>query len=439
VAEELETLWDRLRLELRHEVSDVTFHAWLAPLEPAAVDERRLFVRAPGHLRGWVDERLRPTLGAAASRAAGRPLEVEVVDSAWREPEPAAAGPPVERSLNPKYTFEQFVIGAGNRMAHAAALKVAEMPAQAYNPLFLHGRPGLGKTHLLQAIGNYVHMHGLGLLVRYVTVEAFTSAFLRALRDGATASFKDDYRAADVLLVDDVQFLAGKQRTMEEFFHTFDALYEAGRQLVISSDRAPSETPEVAARLRERFACGLVADLEPPDLPARVAILRARARHDQLTRVSDETLEEIARRVTTSVRALEGALVRVVAYASLRGGEATPEVASHVLERLYPEPGTTGPSVEQVVEATAERFDLDPGALNGHDRRRSHVWARQVAMYLARELTEESLPAIGRRIGGRQHSTVLSAHRRVKRALDGREPGAQAVLELREHLGRGPS
>ena len=435
--DELESLWERLRPELRREVSEVTFHAWLAPLEPVAIEDGRVYLRAPGHLRTWVEERLGATLCAAATRAAGRPMDVEVVDSSWRAPDGGADavehGP---EALNPKYTFDQFVIGTGNRMAHAAALKVAEMPAQAYNPLFIHGRPGVGKTHLLQAIGNYIQLHGLGLTVRYATVEAFTSGFLEAVRDRATAGFKQAFRSTDVLLVDDAQFLAGKARTMEEFFHTFDALYESGRQLVISSDRAPWELPDVEARLRERFQAGLVADLEPPDLAVRMAILRTRARHDAIARVDEPTMETIARRVTTSVRALEGALIRVIAYASLQGAEPTPELARHVLERLYPEPASGRPTVDEVVAGVGEAFGLDPAAVVAHDRERTHVWARQVAMYLARELTGESLPAIGARIGGRRHSTVLTAHRRVERVVEDRGDQAAMVLSLRDKLGR---
>jgi len=438
VPDELESLWERLRTELRDEVSEVTFHAWLAPLEVAGAEEGRIYLRAPGHLRGWVDEHLGATLRTAAGRATGRPTDVEVVDSSWRRPEDcghaiAESGP---EPLNPKYTFGQFVIGTGSHMAHAAALKVAEMPSQAYNPLFIHGRPGVGKTHLLQAIGNYVQLHGLGLAVRYATVEAFTSGFLRAIRDRSTAGFKDSFRTIDVLLVDDAQFLAGKERTMEEFFHTFDALYESGKQLVISSDRPPWELPDVEARLRERFQAGLVAELEAPDLPVRMVILRARARHDAITRVDDATLDTIARRVTSSVRALEGALIRVVAYASLRGAAPTPELARHVLERLYPEPESARPTVDEVVSEVGREFGLEPSVVVAHDRRRPHVWARQVAMYLARELTGESLPTIGERIGGRRHSTLLTAHRRVEGVLEGRGDGAHVVLSLRERLGR---
>src|SRR2546423_527582 len=258
-----------------------------------------------------------PHVGPRAPLRARSPrsheASVEIVDEAWKpsvEPEtapfPRSAG---GETLNPKYTFGQFVIGDGNRLAHAAALAVAEMPAQAYNPLFIYGAPGLGKTHLLQAIGNYVQLYGSGLRVRYSTVEDFTGEFVRSLRAGDTSGFRERFRGADVLLVDDVQFLADKVKTKEEFFHTFNALYESGRQLVLTSDRAPSDHDEFEARLRERFASGLVADLQPPELDVRLAILRKRARFDSLHEVSDETLLEIASRVTATVRSLERALI----------------------------------------------------------------------------------------------------------------------------------
>ena len=437
----LDPAWEAVRRSLREEVTEFVFHAYVSPLHPVALQRETLYLSAPGHIRTWVQERYLPLISETVRRHVAGAGVVEVVAEDWApaaslEEAPAETRPSGGGALNPRYEFDQFVICDGNRLAHAAALAVAENPGQAYNPLFIHGRPGVGKTHLLQAIGNYVQLHGLGLAVRYATVEAFTSGFLRAIRDRSTAGFKDSFRTIDVLLVDDAQFLAGKERTMEEFFHTFDALYESGKQLVISSDRPPWELPDVEARLRERFQAGLVAELEAPDLPVRMVILRARARHDAITRVDDATLDTIARRVTSSVRALEGALIRVVAYASLRGAEPTPELARHVLERLYPEPESARPTVDEVVSEVGREFGLEPSVVVAHDRRRPHVWARQVAMYLARELTGESLPTIGERIGGRRHSTVLTAHRRVEGVLEGRGDGAHVVLSLRERLGR---
>jgi chromosomal replication initiator protein len=437
VPEELENLWDDFRRALREDVTDFTFHIWLEPLELAHVAGDTLFVRAPGHIRTWVRERHRDHLLRAAQSVLGPAGSVQVVDDAWSPPEAHSKAPnaPAEPpTLNPKYTFGQFVIGDGNRLAHAAALAVAEMPAHAYNPLFIYGPPGLGKTHLLQAIGNYVHLYGNGLRVQYATVEDFTSDFVRSLRAGDTGGFRDRFRGADVLLLDDIQFLADKLKTKEEFFHTFNALYETGRQLVLSSDRAPADHDAFEDRLRERFAAGLVADLQPPELDVRLAILRKRARLDSLLDVSEETLAEIAGRVTASVRSLEGALIRVVAYASLKGDEPTPELARHVLASLYPLTAAPPHSLEAIQQAAADEFGITQEALLAQDRRPLVAFARQVAMYLARELTQESLPAIGARFGGRNHSTVLHAHRKIAADLERKQDVVHRVDALKRRL-----
>ena len=338
---QLETLWQHIRDELRREVPDFKFHVWLEPLEPAGLTDSTLYVRAPEHIRTSVAERYLPLLRRVASGCADSSLALEVVGEDWDsdrdEGARIQAGAPLEPGLNPKYSFEQFVIGEGNRFAHAAALATAEMPAQAYNPLFLHGAPGLGKTHLLHAIGRYVHRYGGGLRVRYATIEEFTSEFVGAVREQRTEGFKDGFRNADVVLIDDVQFLAGRTRTREEFFHTFNALLDSGRQLVLTSDRPPEELPDLEDRLSERFRSGLVVELEPPGIDVREAILSKRARLDGVE-VASDVLAEIAGSVTSSVRALEGALIRVVAYSSLRGQEPTPALVRHVLRRLGGKP-----------------------------------------------------------------------------------------------------
>ena len=284
--ENRDQLWDAIREELRRDTPDFKFHIWIDPLELAGVRGKTLYVRAPEHVRTSVRERYLPVLRRAAIRCFDQHAVIEIVGPDWsesveeqsepgRQPDVDVAGP-----LNPKYTFDQFVIGEGNRFAHAAALAVAELPAQAYNPLFLHGPPGLGKTHLLHAIGNYVQRYGSGLRVRYATIEEFTTEFVDAIRERRTGDFKDDFRSADVVLIDDVQFLAGRTKTREEFFHTFNALLDSGRQLVISSDRSPEELPDLEARLAERFRAGLVVELEPPPTAVRRAILAKRARLD---------------------------------------------------------------------------------------------------------------------------------------------------------------
>jgi chromosomal replication initiator protein len=442
VREQLEPIWDRIRHELRSDVPDFKFHIWLEPLELVGVDQQTLFVRAPDHIRTWVRDRYLPLVREAAIRGYRPEAVVEIVDEAWEpaaEPtaQSAAGSSDQVSSLNPKYTFEQFVIGKGSRFAHAAALAVAELPGQAYNPLFIHGRPGLGKTHLLHAIGNYVQCYGSGLSVRYATVEQFTNEFVEAVRARDTQSFKERFRGVDVLLLDDVQFLADKARTEEELFHTFNELRDSGRQLVMTSDRSPSELEAIADRLGERFASGLVVGVDPPDYHVRRAILEKRARLDNVD-ASPDLVEEIASRVTSSVRALEAALIQVVAYASLRGEPPTPEVARKLLDKLGPDRRGAKPSVEDVLTATAAQFDVTTTELIARDRRPSVARARKVAIYLARELTGKSLPEIGRRLGGRDHSTILAAVRSLSGDIERDQELAQAVDNLKRELGDRP-
>lgn len=436
--DQLEPIWDRIRTEMRRDVADFKFHIWLDPLELVGVDRDTLFVRAPDHIRSWVRDRYLPLVREAASRGYSPSVVVEIVDEQWAAPDASVANAisavaSEANALNPKYTFEQFVIGKGSRFAHAAALSVAEMPGQAYNPLFIHGRPGLGKTHLLHAIGNYVRRYGSGVSVRYATVEQFTNEFVDAVRARDTQAFKERFRGVDVLLLDDVQFLADKARTEEELFHTFNELHDSGRQLVMTSDRSPAELQGVADRLGERFGSGLVVAVEPPDFHVRRAILEKRARLDAVD-ASPDLVAEIAGRVTTSVRALEAALIQVVAYASLRGQQPTPDIARKLLDKLGPDRRSAKPSVEDVLSATANLFDVTPGELIARDRRPDVARARKVAIYLARELTGKSLPEIGRRLGGRDHSTILSAVRSLSGDIERDSDLAQAVDKLKRQL-----
>jgi chromosomal replication initiator protein len=439
VPEQLEPIWSGIREQLRSEIPDFQFHIWLEPLELADVDGSTLYVRAPEHIRTWVGEHYLPLLRQAAEQRFNRRAVVEIVGQEWRSRPDAAEGvaskrPQDEGRLNPKYTFEQFVIGSGNRFAHAAALAVAELPAQAYNPLFVHGPPGLGKTHLLHAIGNFVRCFGAGLKVRYATVEEFTQEFVEAIRERQTAAFKDRFRKADLVLIDDVQFLARKERTREELFHTFNALYESGRQVVFTSDRSPDDLPELEARLVERFKCGLVVELEPPGFDVRRAILEKRATLDNVE-VPANVLDEIAHAVTTSVRAIEGALIRVVAYASLRGEPLTPGLVRHVLKRLGETDAGATTGIPEIVDAAAQEFGVTRNSLLARNRHPGVSTARQVAMYLARELTDHSYPEIGRGIGNRNHTTVLHAVNRVSSTLRRDQDLQQAVDRLRRRLG----
>jgi chromosomal replication initiator protein len=403
-------------------------------LEPAALVGDALYIRAPEHIRSWVGERYLALLRACATRALGGRAAVAIVDADWEAPIEGPPTPVPAGALNPKYTFQQFVIGDGNRFAHAAALAVAELPAQAYNPLFIHGRPGLGKTHLLHAIANYVERYGSGLRVRYATVEAFTREFVEAIRGGSTSQFKDDFRKADVVLIDDVQLLTRGEATREEFFHTFNALVQAGRQLVLTSDRHPGDLEGIEDRLTERFHSGLVVELEPPSFAVRRAILAKRARLDGI-RVRDAVIDEISLRVDSSVRALEGALIQVVAYASLRETEPDVETVRKVLSRLPAAGARAKQDLTQIVDATAKAFNLSAEELRARDRRPGIAFPRQVAMFLARELTDQSLPDIGRALGGRSHTTVLHALQRVETSLASDPSVRSAVDKVRRQLG----
>jgi chromosomal replication initiator protein len=434
VPAEPESIWNDVRGELRKQTPDFKFHIWLEPLELAAIDGRTLYVRAPEHIRSWVAERYLGLLRQAAAVGFRPDATVEIVDGAWRAPQPSPArdrsggpgsGDEPESTLNPKYSFEQFVIGGGNRFAHAAALAVAELPAQAYNPLFLHGPPGLGKTHLLHAIGNYVTRYGSGLRVRYATVEEFTSAFVDAVRTDRTSAFKETFRRVDVVLIDDVQFLARKDRTREEFFHTFNALLDSGRQLVMTADRRPEELAEIEERLIERFRSGLVVELDPPDEQVRRAILHKRSRIDGVP-LAPEVLEEIAQRVTSSVRALEGALIRVVAYSSLKGQPLTPALVRHVLHRLH------GAKLSDVVAATASEYGVQVADLRAKSRTPRFTRPRHVAMYLAKEFNHQE-KAIGTELA-RDRSSVIHGINKVSADLD-RDPALrEAVDKLRRQL-----
>lgn len=409
----LDRSWQQIRVVLRDAVGDRTFELWLAPLRCLGLDGETLVLDGPPEVAAWARARYVAALRAAAATVLNHDVAVSFTNEPQRELSATPFDPPARDALNPKYTFEQFVIGASNRLAHAAALAVAETPTQAYNPLFIYGPPGLGKTHLLHAIGNYIRSFGGGLTLRYATAEEFTNAFLASLLAHSTNSFKARFRAVDVLLIDDVQFFERKARSEEEMFHTFNTLYEAGSQLVVTCDRVPSRLDGVESRLRERFAAGLVTDISSPDFMTRLAILRKRAAFDGVP-ATDEALDAIARTVTTNVRTLEGALVRAVALASLERRPLTGALAKESLMRYGLSAHTMpAPTISAIQAATCVHFHLSEGQLLSRSRQASITWARHVAMYLARELTDHSLPHIAREFAGRDHTTVLHAWRKV--------------------------
>jgi chromosomal replication initiator protein len=382
----------------------------LAPLRCVGLDGETLVLDGPPEVAAWARARYATALRTAAAEVLEHDVAVTFAADRVAHDAPAdAAQPP---ALNPKYTFEQFVIGSSNRLAHAAALAVAEMPTQAYNPLFVYGPPGLGKTHLLHAIGNYIRSFGAGLSVRYVTAEDFTNAFIASLSARNTDAFKARFRDVDVLLIDDVQFLERKARSEEELFHTFNALYEGGSQIVVTCDRLPGDLDGIETRLRERFAAGLVTDIASPDHATRLAILRKRAAFDGLA-VTDAALDLISATVTSNVRALEGALIRAVALASLEGRPLDADVARASLARQGLPADHADVTIAMVQGAASVHFGVTEAALIGRSRHARVAWARHVAMYLARELTDHSLPHIAREFGGRDHTTIMHACKRV--------------------------
>jgi chromosomal replication initiator protein len=426
--QELDSLWEEISKRLRTSVPDSTFKLWLEPLRVVGAAGDTLYLSAPENVQAWVERRYSKLI-VEALETSESPLRA--VSFAPRDHSQAAESGG-ELELNPNYTFDRFVIGEGNRAAHAAALAVAEAPSEAYNPLFLHGPPGLGKTHLLVAVGNYLRQNAPGLEVRYTTAESFTNEFVGALRSSGGEGFKRRYRDLDVLIVDDVQFLEGKQRTEEEFFHTFNALYEGGSQLILSADRIPSELSTLASRIRDRFEWGLTIRVEPPNLATRVTVLRRLAREAGIEVDDRNALFELAGRIDANVRQLHGALTRVIAHASM----AAKPLSAELIAELIP-PGRRrheATPVEEIQEQVAGSFGVTRAELVGSSRAAAPLRARQVAILLTRELTDLSLPQIGRLFGGRDHSTILNSLRRVEANLTEDGELANRVEELRSAI-----
>lgn len=446
--------------------------AWLRPSVPMTLHENTAIIAVPNDFtRNQLEGRLRNHIEDALSEGFGREIRMLVTvnpaledvpptqvddstdrsvalstnepayDSAFdaapapqvdhAEPAPSGERRPsaLETRLNPKYTFETFVIGSSNRFPHAAAVAVAEAPGKAYNPLLVYGESGLGKTHLLHAIGHYVRSLYSNAKVRYVSSEEFTNEFINAIRDDRQDRFKRRYRDVDVLLIDDIQFLEGKTQTQEEFFHTFNTLHNANKQIVLTSDRAPKRLEALEDRLRNRFEWGLITDVQPPDLETRIAILRKKAAMDRLTAPPD-VLEFIASKIQTNIRELEGALIRVTAFANLNRQEVDMTLAEIVLKDLIPEGGEPEITHALIIAQTAAYFGVSLEDLTGPSRGRHLVMARQIGMYLCRELTSMSLPQIGREFGGRDHTTVMYADRKIRQLLAERRAVFNQVSEL---------
>ena len=445
-------LWTSCADALREQVSDAIWQAYLSGVTPVSIEERDIVLGVPNKLiRDRVESRFLGLIQDTVTATVGRDLVVHlevVAPSEEREPvlvvdslpdddrshvAPVRTGarqdPTSSQLLDPRYTFETFVIASSNRFAHAAAQSVAESPARSYNPLFIYGDAGLGKTHLLHAIGNYVLENFSGRNVRYVTTETYMNEFVDAIRHSSTTAFKRRYRECDVLLIDDVQFMERKESLQEEFFHTFNSLYGASKQIVLTSDRPPKSIATLEDRLRSRFLSGLITEVQPPELETRLAILQTKAEHEHVF-VPDDVLEFIATHVKENIRELEGALIRVTAFASLNHQPMSRELAEEVLSDIVSadQPRRITPQV--ILDATSESFGFSVEELCGPNRRRPLVTARQVSMYVFRELTDFSYPAIGREFGGRDHSTVMHAVEKIAGLMKERQQIYNQVTEL---------
>ncbi len=435
--------WQAALGQLQMELPRAAYNTWVRDAEYLAYEDSTFIIGARNaYARDWLEDRLLATVKHVLTGILGRTVDVRFV--VWQGDPHEQSSKPVHpihyqetntlstSSLNRRYTFETFVVGTGNRLAHAAAQAVAESPARAYNPLFLHGGVGLGKTHLLHAVGHVCIQAGLNVL--YVSSEEFTNDLVNAIRMQNTAIFRERYRRIDVLLIDDIQFIAGKESTQEEFFHTFNTLHGQDKQLVISSDRPPRSLVTLEERLRSRFEWGMTADIQTPDFETRLAILRSKA--DRAGRsVDDEVLELIANRVQSNIRELEGALTRVIAYADLSGQSLTLALVEMALGELVAQRGSVTP--DDIIAAVAQRYELDNEQLIGRNRSKLVAQARQVAMYLMREETSNSLPKIGDVLGGRDHSTILHGYEKISGQLETNDTLRRDIKAIRERLFQG--
>ena len=417
----LDEVWIGSLQLIKSELTEVSFNTWLKTIEPIAINDNQIILGAPNEFtKGILEARYLTLIKNAIKQVSNMDLNVkflipgEEISSDFGQ---TAQSEVVENSssraqLNPKYTFDTFVIGNSNRFAHAASLAVAEAPAMAYNPLFIYGGVGLGKTHLMHAIGHYILNQNPKANVVYVSSEKFTNELINSIRDDRNVEFRNKYRNVDVLLVDDIQFIAGKERTQEEFFHTFNALHEANKQIIISSDRPPKEIPTLEDRLRSRFEWGLIADIQPPDLETRIAILRKKAKVENIDVPNDVTLY-IATKIQSNIRELEGALIRIVAYSSLTNREITVDLASEALKDIISNNKPKEINVQLIKEVIAKNLNIKVEDFNSKKRTRAISYPRQIAMYLCRELTDLSLPKIGEEFGGRDHTTVIHAYDKI--------------------------
>ncbi|NLP36934.1 MAG: chromosomal replication initiator protein DnaA [Firmicutes bacterium] len=451
--QQLLEVWQATLDEIEKKISKPSFETWLKTTKPVSLQDNTFIISVPNDFtKDWLQGRYVELITDNLKEVTNNdqmqvkfvtPAIVEkkeefIVEEEVSLPQKFSEHTPIPASswLNPKYTFETFVIGNSNRFAHAAALAVAEAPARAYNPLFIYGGVGLGKTHLMHAIGHFVINNIPSYRVLYISSEKFTNEFISAIRDNKTVEFRNKYRTIDVLLIDDIQFLAGKEQTQEEFFHTFNALHESNKQIIISSDRPPKEIPTLEDRLRSRFEWGLITDIQPPDLETRIAILQKKANSEKLN-IDNDVILYLAHHIDTNIRELEGAFIRVIAYASLKSRNIDVELAQEALKGILSTKDKTKViTIPTIQKITAEHFALKVEELKAKKRTRNVAFPRQIAMYLSRELTDASLPKIGEEFGGRDHTTVMHAHKKISEDLKKDDQLRSTVEQLIEKINK---
>ncbi len=438
---QLSSLWPRVLDLLKNELTEISYNTWIKTIEPLSINSSTIELGVPTDFnKGILESRYIALISNAVKQIASRDYSFAVVipsqESFTRNADlsDSSSNEDLYNSiLNPKYTFDTFVIGNGNRLAHAASVAVAEAPAQAYNPLFLYGGVGLGKTHLMHAIGHYILTQNPSSKVLYVSSEKFTNELINAIKDDRNEEFRSKYRNIDVLLIDDIQFIAGKERTQEEFFHTFNALYEANKQIIISSDRSPREINTLEDRLRSRFEWGLTADIQSPDLETRIAILQKKAQMENLF-IPNDVLVFIANKVISNIRELEGALNRVIAYSTLTETELSVELCAEALKELLAAANSKVIDATYIIEAVARYYDLRPEEFLSQKRSRNISFPRQIAMYLCRDIMGISLPKIGNEFGGRDHTTVIHAITKIEQDIENDPETERTIQELKRNI-----
>ena len=438
---QLSSLWPRVLDLLKNELTEISYNTWIKTIEPLSINSSTIELGVPTDFnKGILESRYIALISNAVKQIASRDYSFAVVipsqESFTRNADLSDSSSNEDfynSILNPKYTFDTFVIGNGNRLAHAASVAVAEAPAQAYNPLFLYGGVGLGKTHLMHAIGHYILTQNPSSKVLYVSSEKFTNELINAIKDDRNEEFRSKYRNIDVLLIDDIQFIAGKERTQEEFFHTFNALYEANKQIIISSDRSPREINTLEDRLRSRFEWGLTADIQSPDLETRIAILQKKAQMENLF-IPNDVLVFIANKVVSNIRELEGALNRVIAYSTLTETELSVELCTEALKELLAAANSKVIDATYIIEAVARYYDLRPEEFLSQKRSRNISFPRQIAMYLCRDIMGISLPKIGNEFGGRDHTTVIHAITKIEQDIENDPETERTIQELKRNI-----